>query len=94
MFTGKNDTSLTRFYSSINGQNTITLNYSYWNGKEVVKALRSPWAEEDHFIGTDAVMCSPGIKVGDPNMNLSIYITDLYRYGSAKYNQTVERFGM
>lgn len=65
MFTGKNDSSITRFYASINGKNTITMNYSYWNGDKVVDAIQSPWAIDDKFIGTDSFQVPPGIDVRD-----------------------------
>lgn len=85
MYTGKNDSSLTRFYASINGKNTINYNYSYWNGDEVINSTMSPWAEEDHFVGTDAFQVPPGVKADDPNVNMSIFITTLYRYGNAAF---------
>ena len=90
MFTGKNDSSITRFYATINGKNTITYNYSYWNGFEVVDDIKSPWAKDDHFIGTDAFQVAPGINNADPNM--SIFINTLYRYGNAYLNDTINRF--
>lgn len=92
MFTGKNDSSVTRFYAKLNGKNTITMNYSYWNGDDVVSSIKSPWAIDDHFIGTDAFQVSPGIDVNDPNTNMSIFINTLYRYGNAVYNDSINRF--
>lgn len=89
MFTGKNDSSLTRFYAYINGKTTTTVNYSYWDGNQVVNSTKSPWAVEDHFIGTDAFQVSPGVDTSDPNANMSIFITSLYRYGNAVYNKTI-----
>ena len=92
MFTGKNDSSIIRFYAKINGKNTITMNYSYWNGDEVIDDIKSPWATDDHFIGTDAFQVSPGIDPDNPNNNMSIFINTLYRYGNAAINDTINRF--
>ena len=86
MYTGKDDYNQTRFYKAINGVPYINFNYSYWNGDDVVNDIKSPWAVNDHFIGTDAFQSAPGLKPDPTANNISIYISTLYRYGQAFYN--------
>lgn len=46
MYTGKNDPNLTRYYKTINGEWYINYNYSYWDGDNVIKDIKSPWRTE------------------------------------------------
>lgn len=94
MYTGKDNYNITRYYKTINGQNYINLNYSYWNGNEIVKDIKQPWAVEDHFVGTDAFQSAPGLKPDPKANNISVYINNLFRYGQAFYNKTIRKFDM
>lgn len=61
-----------------------------------MKDIKSPWTVEDHFVGTDAFQSAPGLKP-DSNPatnNISIYISTLYRYGQALYNETITKYDM
>lgn len=60
----------------------------------MVHDVKSPWAVEDHFIGTDAFQSAPALKPNAHDNNISIYISTLYRYGQAFYDETIEKHGM
>lgn len=43
MHTGKDNYNNTRYYKAINGVPYTNVNYSYWNGDNVVGDIKSPW---------------------------------------------------
>lgn len=45
-------------------------------------------------MGTDAFQAAPGVKPQKEGNNISVYISSLYRYGQAFYNETVTKFDM
>ena len=69
------------------------MNYSYWNGDDVIDSVKSPWAENVSIIGTDAFQCGPGVKASDPNANISIFISSLFRSGNARIDHKMHKYG-
>ncbi len=94
MYTGKSDPAITRYYKTINGLEYINYNLSSWDGDNIIKDVKSPWAEHDHFIGTDASQSPPGLVPTYDGNNISIYISSLFRWGQAHYNHTITKFDM
>lgn len=45
MFTGANDTKLTRLYHSLFNKTFITFNKTYFDGSKVGWEMTTPWAE-------------------------------------------------
>lgn len=60
----------------------------------MLKDVKSPWKQDMPFIGTDAFQNPPGLVPDAESNNLTIYITTLYRWGTVKYNKTIQKYDM
>ena len=87
--TGGGDAKNIRQYKTMNGINTININYSYWDGNQIQSGLRNPWADFVPLSGTDGSRCSLDLQPDPSQNNVEIYVTAIYRKGSAIYNTTV-----
>lgn len=92
--TGVGQLNRTRAFKTINGKPTINMNYSYWNGYEVLNDTKSPWMVADPLDGTDGSRSYPGLKEDPDANNISIYIPAVYRIGLARYNTTIQKYGL
>jgi len=75
MYTGANNSDLTRFYYQVYGTNIIVMNQSTFNGNEVVQYFASPWAEDIPIQGTDSFINKPGLTT---DYEIPIFINSLY----------------
>lgn len=89
MYTGINESSLTRNFITINQEPFITYNHIYFNGNETVSEFISPWAANITLQGTDGVINSPGLQTSD---NVNIYISDLNFQSALTYSGNTEDY--
>lgn len=89
MYTGTNDSSLTRHFISINDLSFINYNHVYFNGNETVSEFISPWAGNITLEGTDGVINTPGLDTSD---NVTIYISDLNFQSSLTYSGNTQDY--
>lgn len=94
MHTGIGDITRTRAYKTINGKSTINLNYSYYDGTNIINTTKSPWLEDVPLDGTDGSRSYPGLQPDADANNISIYIPAVYRIGKAYYNTTIRKHDM
>lgn len=79
MYTGKNDTSLVRKYSAIDGLAYLNVKQPYFNGNVSTFRQINPWKQEVSCrSGTDALSYAPGQEEGG---SIVTVITDLVRSG-------------
>jgi len=74
MYTGVNDSALTRNVRSYFGADTITFPASYYNGNESVPVYLNPWKEEIAIKGSDGNVNNPGLK---SSQNVNLFVMDL-----------------
>lgn len=91
---GKDQLNRTRAYKTANGKSTININYSYYSGNEIINTTKSPWTEDIPLDGTDGSRSYPGLLPDADANNISIYIPAVYRIGQARYNTTIQMYGL
>ena len=82
VFTGKDDYKNVGQYYKINELTYLTNNYSHFNGNQTYWQLQSPWEGLDYFYGTNGKIFAPNQEESN---NISIYVPNLQRYGSASH---------
>ena len=74
MYSGVNETQITRNIRQLYGSNEITFPIAYFNGNETVSDFTSPWPENIPIKGSDASINIPGLEEGQ---NVPIYVMDI-----------------
>jgi len=74
MYTGVNDSAITRNIRSYLGYSEIKYPAAYYNGNESVSTYLNPWKEDISIKGSDGNVNIPGLK---PSQNVSLFVTDL-----------------
>ena len=62
MYSGTNDSTLTRKIITYFNESIITFPDAYFDGDEVVPVNTNPWRENISFVGTDGAVNHPWIK--------------------------------
>jgi len=74
MYTGVNNTQLTRNVRQLYGLDTITFPSAHFNGNETVSDFLNPWNEPIPIKGSDGSINIPGLE---SNQTVPLYIMDL-----------------
>jgi hypothetical protein len=61
MFTGCNDTKITRNYQSLFNKTYISYNHTYFDGKNIKSEMVTPWVENVTLEGSDGFSIPPNL---------------------------------
>ena len=87
MYTGTNDSTLTRKIITYFNESIITFPDAYFDGSDVIPVNTNPWRENISFVGTDGAVNHPGLSTSDV---VDLYISDINFQTQLSYSQVTD----
>jgi hypothetical protein len=91
MYTGYNNTKITRNYQSLFNLTYISYNHTYFDGENVKWEMITPWSENVQLQGSDGFSIPPNLNEEDTP---PVYISSIARFANVKYKKTVTKYEM